>query len=265
MKPGYDYSKCHTAPTISSEQFIADHVFSYIICGDMILYNGDASQHFQSGDYCFFRRNSLGRYIKKQVNGRFDTITFYFDQEFLQNFKKENQIASAVNSTIETTIVIKKSDELDNFFKPIAADSIHLSKDEKKEFIFSRQTEFLRVLLLSNPTLEQVLFDFSPPYKIDIEAFMNKNYHFNVSIHHFAYLTGRSLSQFKRDFAAIYRTTPSRWLTKKRLQDAYHLIKEQHKSPSEIYLALGFENLSHFSFAFKKKYGVPPKAYLNFT
>jgi AraC family transcriptional regulator, exoenzyme S synthesis regulatory protein ExsA len=51
---------------------------------------------------------------------------------------------------------------------------------------------------------------------------------------------------------------PSRWLQERRLQEAYYLIKEQRKTPSDAYLDVGFEDLSHFSFVFKKKYGIPP-------
>jgi AraC-like DNA-binding protein len=36
------------------------------------------------------------------------------------------------------------------------------------------------------------------------------------------------------------------------------LIKEKGKKPSEIYFDLGFEDLSHFSFAFKKAYKIAP-------
>ncbi|RZM19674.1 MAG: AraC family transcriptional regulator, partial [Pedobacter sp.] len=28
--------------------------------------------------------------------------------------------------------------------------------------------------------------------------------------------------------------------------------------PTEVYLEVGFEDLSHFSFSFKKKYGISP-------
>jgi AraC-like DNA-binding protein len=72
------------------------------------------------------------------------------------------------------------------------------------------------------------------------------------------YLTGRSLSAFKIDFQAVFNETPSRWLVRKRLEDAYYLIDKRSKKPSEIYMDLGFEALSHFSFAFKKLYGHTP-------
>ncbi|MGY0037778.1 helix-turn-helix domain-containing protein [Pedobacter sp. NJ-S-72] len=87
---------------------------------------------------------------------------------------------------------------------------------------------------------------------------MNKNFHFNVEMKRFAYLTGRSLATFKRDFEKIYQTSPNRWLQQRRLQEAYHLIREKGKTVSDVYLEVGFEDLSHFSFAFKKKYGMAP-------
>ncbi|MGZ3946425.1 MAG: helix-turn-helix domain-containing protein, partial [Mucilaginibacter sp.] len=98
----------------------------------------------------------------------------------------------------------------------------------------------------------------SEPGKIDLEAFMNKNFHFNVGLDRFAYLTGRSLATFKRDFEKLFSITPSRWLQQRRLQEAHYLIKEKGRTASDIYLDLGFEDLSHFSFAFKKLYGLAP-------
>ena len=43
-----------------------------------------------------------------------------------------------------------------------------------------------------------------------------------------------------------------------RLQDAYFLIKEKGVKVSDVYLDVGFKDLSHFSFAFKKTYGITP-------
>jgi AraC-like DNA-binding protein len=108
------------------------------------------------------------------------------------------------------------------------------------------------------PGLSGVFFDYGIPGKINLEEFMNRNFKFNVSLQRFAYLTGRSLSAFKRDFKAIFNQTPNRWLVQKRLQEAHFLIEKKDIKPSEIYLDLGFEALSHFSFAFKKLFGLTP-------
>jgi AraC-like DNA-binding protein len=73
-----------------------------------------------------------------------------------------------------------------------------------------------------------------------------------------AFLTGRSLSTFKRDFKKTFNTTAGRWLTKRRLEEANYLIARKGKTASEIYLDLGFEDLSHFSSAYKKAFGNAP-------
>jgi len=89
---------------------------------------------------------------------------------------------------------------------------------------------------------------------------MEKNYMFNMPLEKFGYLTGRSLSTFNRDFRKIFQTTPQRWLIQKRLELAYYHLKEKHKRPSDVFLEVGFEDLSHFSYAFKKQFGLVPSA-----
>jgi AraC-like DNA-binding protein len=74
----------------------------------------------------------------------------------------------------------------------------------------------------------------------------------------FGYLTGRSLTTFKRDFKKVFATTPQRWLTKKRLDLAHYQFVEKKGKPIEVCYEVGFENLSHFSFAFKKQFGYTP-------
>jgi AraC-like DNA-binding protein len=119
----------------------------------------------------------------------------------------------------------------------------------------AKTTEVI-ALLLRNPALKNFLFDFSEPHKIDLEAYMNRHFSYNIPLAQFAKLTGRSLSTFKRDFMKIFSVTPEKWLQKQRLNMAHFLISQKHKKPSDVYLEVGFENLSHFSTVFKKEFGV---------
>ncbi|HEY2580574.1 MAG TPA: AraC family transcriptional regulator, partial [Mucilaginibacter sp.] len=118
--------------------------------------------------------------------------------------------------------------------------------------------EAVELVLRRGSDFYNFLFDFTEPYKIDLEAYMNQNYMFNVATSQFAKLTGRSLASFKRDFEKVFKTSPGQWLQQKRLSEAYYLIKEKGIKPSAVYLDVGFENLSHFSYSFKKTFGVAP-------
>ena len=141
----------------------------------------------------------------------------------------------------------------------------HYSDDSGKladVFADVKHEELLIILLQHQPELAGILFDYGTPGKISLEKFMNNNFKFNVSLLRLAFLTGRSLSAFKRDFKAAFNETPSRWLMRKRLQEAYFLIDKKSQRPSDVYLDLGFRDLSHFSFAFKNQFGLAPSELL---
>ena len=86
---------------------------------------------------------------------------------------------------------------------------------------------------------------------------------FNMPLEQFGYLTGRSLTTFKRDFKKAFSISPQRWLTEKRLELAHYELTQKKRKASDVYLEAGFENLSHFSFAFKKRYGFAPSQFAN--
>lgn len=123
-------------------------------------------------------------------------------------------------------------------------------------------TEAVSILRSIDPNIDSVLANFEEPGKLDLAAYMEQHYMFNLPLEKFSYLTGRSLTTFKRDFQKLYSTTPQRWLTKKRLELAHFQLVEQRKKPIDVCFEVGFENLSHFSFAFKKQYGCSPTGIL---
>lgn len=67
-----------------------------------------------------------------------------------------------------------------------------------------------------------------------------------------------SLSTFKRHFIKEYNESPGKWFRNKRLEKAKELLEIGTKTSSDIYLDFGYNNLSNFSSAFKKKFGINP-------
>ena len=65
-----------------------------------------------------------------------------------------------------------------------------------------------------------------------------------------------------RRIRTAHQTSPSELLRERRLTLAERLLRDQRGSVSEIAYAVGFDNLSYFSQAFRKRYGVTPSALL---
>lgn len=244
---------------ISPEHFVPDHVFVYITTGELHAHDGHKSYTLQADEYCLVRKNQLVRYDKEKGKPAFERITLCYEEAFLKAFQEEHQIKISRLSSDDAFVTIPKNKLIPDFIyslKPYCDEAGRI----KEAFAAVKYEELLLILLQNQPELAGILFTYGMPGKVNLEEFMNRNYIFNTSIQHFAFLTGRSLSAFKRDFQKIFRNTPNRWLVQKRLQEAYFLIEKKNKKPVDIYLELGFENLSHFSFAFKNLFGRTPTA-----
>jgi len=96
-----------------------------------------------------------------------------------------------------------------------------------------------------------------PAQKIDLKDFMEKNFKSDMSMSEFAQASGRSLSTFKRDFKKFSALSPERWLTARRLTAAFDLLRRRRRV-TDVCFDVGFKNVSHFSAAFKKKFGITP-------
>lgn len=242
---------------ISPEHFVPDHVFVYVTKGELRAYDGSKNYILKADEYCLVRKNYLVRYDRE--NPEFERVVICFEESFLKAFQENHNIQPSYFNPDDAFISIPKSKIIPDFIcslKPYYDDSGRIND----VFATVKYQELLIILLQVQPELAGILFTYGIPGKVNLEEFMNKNYIFNVSVQRFAFLTGRSLSAFKRDFQKIFNKTPTRWLVQKRLQEAYFLIEKKNRKPTDIYLDLGFENLSHFSFAFRKLFGRTPTA-----
>ncbi|MCF6404435.1 AraC family transcriptional regulator [Chitinophaga filiformis] len=253
--PYFLYS-CYTDRHYEAEQFVPEHVLTQVIAGSLVFYSSEGRHELKSGEVIFAKKNQLTRALKYPgPEGEMKSVSVFFDQAFLRDYSAENSPVDIIPYSGPSFIQFPSETLLKNYFESLSPYH-HLQTN--KPLAVLKQREALLLLLHLAPDLKNVLFDFSEPGKIDLEEFMNKHFRFNVDLRRFAYLTGRSLATFKRDFEKAFHESPSRWLQQKRLQEAYFQIKEKRRKPSDVYLEVGFEDLSHFSFAFKKTYGVAP-------
>ena len=250
---------CSAKQYRGNEQFIAEHSLGYIIAGEMHLFINDKTIVCKEGSIGLTRKNQLLKSVKfPPPGGEFKSISIYLTQEILRQYVDEHNIAANISMDKTPAVQLPANDIfLKGYFQSLTP--YFETKEKMSPTLAALKTkEAVELLLKIQPSLKNLLFDFNEPHKIDLEAFMNRNFTYNVSMSNFAKLSGRSLAGFKRDFEKIFNTSPGTWLQQRRLEEAYFLIKKKNKKPSDVYLDVGFENLSHFSYAFKKAYGMAP-------
>ncbi len=243
----------------SSEQFVPQHALGMMLSGESHYYTNEGNYIAKEGSIGLIRRNQLVKKFKKPAsNGEpFKLVSILFDQNSLHQYAAENNIPKQNAYQGAPVIDLTSNVFLKGFFDSLLPYVANPKKLTPKLSALKTR-EAIELLLQIDDSFQNILFDFREPHKIDLEAFINQNYKYNVPMPTFAKLTGRSLSTLKRDFAKIFNASPEKWLQQKRLEQAHYLLSQKKQRPSEVYLEVGFENLSHFSFAFKKRYGLTP-------
>jgi AraC-like DNA-binding protein len=240
-----------------SDLMFDDHMLVWFISGETKIIQAGSTFNFKTGDIFLIPRNELATIINYPKNGLpHKTVVMHLSTERLKMFYEK--IVVSKNMQAERKIYSFSNHPL---LESCLASLIPYFNVEGKfpESLASLKIEeAINILRIIDPGVDSVLANFDAPGKIDLVNFMQRNFMFNMSLEKLGYLTGRSLSTFNRDFKKLFHTTPQKWLTDKRLELAYYHLAEKKKKPNEVYLEVGFEDLSHFSFTFKKKYGISP-------
>lgn len=231
------------------------HVLVFIFSGETKLIQADATYLFTSGDVFLIPRNQLTTVLNYPKDGLpHKAVAIHLSTERLKRIYEGISTKELIKN--DKILSYKNHPLLDSYIASLL--SYFDMTDAIPENIASLKIqEAISILRVIDKSIDIILANFEEPWKIPLTEFMEKNFMFNMPLEKISYLTGRSLSTFKRDFKKAFKTTPQKWLTKKRLELAhYNLV--QNKKPIDVFFEVGFENLSHFSFAFKKQYGYAP-------
>ncbi len=248
-----DEIRCH--------KMIENHALMYVYSGELLVDENNKQTRIHGGQCVFIRRDNRVTLTKRAFGGeQFKTITLVLTRNFLREFFQtinKSELPAETQRFKHSLIKLPQSPEIESLFKsmiPYFDSEIKPSEQIMK----LKMQEGVYSLLNIDKNFYSCLFDFTEPWKIDIMGFLDKNYMYDFSVEDIANYTGRSLASFKRDFKKISSLPPQKWLIEKRLKIAHDKINADKVKVSDVYLEVGFKNLSHFSTAYKKQYGFAP-------
>jgi len=258
---GRIFVSCKKEKHYSRELMLDQHALVYIFAGTLELAYAAEVHRFGRGTTLLIPRNQLGRMAKLPENDEpFRSVSILFPEELVRKFYGARPDNPAQGKW-KGLLALEPHPLLQSLFASLVP-YFDLRDELPQPLADIKIAECLTVLDNCDPAVRRLLSSFEEPGKVDLAGFMEQHFLYNIPLEKFGYLTGRSLTTFKKDFQKVFNTTPGRWLIQKRLHFAHYQIAVKKRKPAEIFMEAGFENLSHFSFAFKKEFGYNPSTIL---
>ena len=252
------FKKVNTADT-QNERYLSSHALTLVLEGSLQVQDKYGTVTVVPKNHLVFLPKGLYTITDLLPKKKdFEALVFFFDEEitneFLSSFENPN-------STIEKgNLRIPYTENLELFVQTML--SMYRGRNQH-QFTKPKLLEFLHLIALTQQgdKFISILFAIKNRERRNIKKFMEANFEKPLDVEDYAYLTGRSISTFRRDFKARYGVAPKKWLIDQRLAKASELLKKSSQSISEIALKSGYENTPHFIKAFQQKFETSPKQY----
>ena len=239
--------------------FLEQHLLYVVLGGSVKLTCGRQSWTVGKNEMILLRRAQSVSYEKQgsEETGLFESQLFAINDELLKDFLTSQQVqipqmteelGAQVSPMSERLVAYCWS--LSPYFNDPSLVNPGLLRLKVMELLYN-------VMDCSKNIFRQIL-QLRQPVKTDIHRVVEENYTSPISLDELAYLSGRSLSSFKREFQDIYGESPARWFREKRLSKAQEMLRSSSLSVADVAYSLGFENPTHFSRIFKQQYGYAP-------
>jgi AraC family transcriptional regulator, exoenzyme S synthesis regulatory protein ExsA len=247
-------------PVWHKEGYLSAHAITLVLNGTLQVESEGGKVQVSANQMIFLPK---GLYNISDIipdGNVFESVIFFFDQEVISSFVTANAILPQKQKCVAFKVLQYTSD-----VRVFTESLLQLYKN--KNFADRKLTklklyELLHLLSFSKANcLVEALATLNNKERKSLKEFMNQNFSKPLSIEDYAYLTGRSLSSFRRDFIELFGISPKQWLIDKRLEMARALLEKNHTTVSQIALEVGYENFSHFVKAFHKKFGTSPKQF----
>ncbi|OOV16753.1 AraC family transcriptional regulator [Flavobacterium sp. LM5] len=253
----FDYC---SSKVISRQQIILNqNTFSFLIEGTKEVVFDNSSLSIDNSKFLIMKSGHCLMTEKLSESSNYRSVLMFFTTEALSKFVLKYELDKNEPTKYKSVF----SFENDRFVQGYVSSLLVISKLPKNIQLKLLKVKFEEIMLYligiyGTEFLYSLLeksSDITQKFIKTIEANCFKK----MAIKELAFLCSMSVSTFKREFEKQYAESPIKWFLNKRLEYAQHLLKEEQKKSSEIYLEVGYESLSSFIQAYKLKFGITPK------
>ena len=239
--------------------FLEQHLLYVVLGGSVKLTCGRQTWTVVKNEMILLRRAQSVSYEKQgsEETGLFESQLFAINDELLKDFLTSQQVQIPQMTEELGAQVSPMSDRLVAYcwsLSPYFNDPSQVNPG----LLRLKVMELLYNVMDCSKNIFRQMLQLRQPVKTDIHRVIEENYTSPISLDELAYLSGRSLSSFKREFQNIYGESPARWIREKRLSKAQQMLRSSSLSVADVAYSLGFENPTHFSRIFKQQYGYAP-------
>lgn len=234
------------------------HMFSFLQTGKKQVYFANNSVKVDSDQSLLIKKgNCLWTEILDKEHIYYCKLLFFSEQR-LKNFLNTHIKHKKQAKELPSYFAIENDTYLTNYFSSLSI--LIKTSPTYRDNLLSVKFDELLVYLLNKyeESFEDFLFSLISEEASSFKRTIEQNIYSSLSLEEIAFLCNMSLSTFKRHFTKDYNASPGKWLREKRLLKAKELLADNNLKSSDIYLDLGYNNLSNFSNAFKAKFGVCP-------
>ena len=205
--------------------FLEQHLLYVVLGGSVKLTCGRQSWTVGKNQMILLRKAHSIYYEKKgsPETGLFESLLFSINDELLKDFLTTQQ----VNVPLMT-------EELGAQVSPMSARLVAYCWSLAPYFNDPSQVnpgllrlkvmELLFNVMDCSKNIFRQMLQLRQPVKVDVHRVVEENYTSPITLEELAYLSGRSLSSFKRDFQSIYGVSPAKWIREKRLSKARQML-----------------------------------------
>lgn len=258
------YNYITVSESVKNKVVFKKNIFNFILSGNKTIHTLGKSYHINHTQSIIIRKGNCLTSEKYPENSCFNSLTLYFDSKAIQDFlvkysKLISQFEIKHNIGDKDVYVFDKDAFIDSYIDSIKLLTLKYG-DVPSEITQIKLEEILLYLLHKEgvPFLFFLREMTSDSKSVDFRIKMEKESLSNLALEEMAFLCNMSLSTFKRTFANTFGVSPQKWFQTQRLQYAYESLKKNTKTPSDLYLELGYSSLSSFSVAFTNIFGMPP-------